>query len=233
MRIYPKLIGLLLAALLALGACSEGGEEVEVGQAGTPTPETTEATTTTTEVLTTTTLAPAIVEIPAVPEWGTAWGGPTLTLGDIKMHEFNTFLLENAPDGVEPEEAVSVYLQLDPDDGNAQMLSGERGGPEATQVSVIINVTDDDSVRAFKYEFVLERRSRDFAEVATEEGEEAETGDTALAADESDSNEGDAATEEDIDVVVGPGIPWVLSGQLTTQCQPGRGHQDFTVEPCV
>jgi hypothetical protein len=234
MRTYAKLIGLTLSPLLVLGACSDGGEEVEVGQAGLPTPEVIESTTTTTEVLTTTTLAPAIVDVPAVPEWGADWSGATLTLGQIKMQEFNTFVLDHSPDNVGPEEAVSVYLQLDPDDTNTQMLSGHQGTPEATQISVIINVSDDDSVRAFRYEFVIERRSRDFAEQAQAEGEAAEAGDTSEVDDELDSNADDAATEEDVEVIEGrDGIPWVLSGRLTVQCQPGRGHQDFSVELCV
>lgn len=234
MSTYAKLIGLLSAALLVLGACAEGGDEVEVGQAGLPTPETVETTTTTTEVLTTTTLAPAIVDIPPVPEWGTSWEGPTSTLGSIKMYDFNRFVLDNAPDDVEPDEVASVYLQLDPDDENTQMLSGERGGPEAAAVTVIINVDGDDSVRAFRYQFVVERRSRDFAEQATAEGEAAEAGNTDAADDELDSNAGDAATEEDLATVEGPGeVPWVLTATLTVQCQPGRGHQDFTVETCV
>jgi hypothetical protein len=235
MRTFPKIIGLLLGVVLLAGACSGGDDEpVEIGQAGTRPTETTEATTTTTEVLTTTTLAPSIVEIPPVPEWGSSWTGPSLELGNLKMEEFNTFVLENAPDGVEPEEAVAVYLQLDPSDPNNQMLSGGSTGPESTRVAVVINVQNDDSVRAFRYEFVLELRSRDFAEVSEEEGEAAEEGDTEEADDELDSNESDSATEEDIAEVEGPdSVPWVLSGQLTVQCQSGRGHQDFSVEPCV
>jgi hypothetical protein len=235
MRTYPKIIGLALSALLVAGACGGGDDEpVEIGQAGTRPTETTEATTTTTEALTTTTLAPAVVEIPAVPEWGQAWSGPTLELGEIRMQEFNEFVLENAPDEVEDVEAVAVYLKPDPADPNIQMLEGHADGPEASQITVVINVQDDDSVRAFRYEFVVERRSRDFAEVSEEEGEEAEEGDTSETEDELDTNEGDAATEDDVEVIVGPdGIPWVLTAELTVQCQPGRGHQDFSVEPCV
>lgn len=235
MRTFPKITGLMLAALLVAGACSGGDDEpVEIGEAGARPTETSEATTTTTEVLTTTTLAPSIVEIPAIPEWGQAWPGPSTELGTLRMQEFNEFILENAPDNVEDEVAVAVYLKAQQGDPNLQMLSGDAGGPEARVITVVVTVPDDDSVRALRYQFVIERRSRDFAEVSEEEGEEAEEGDTAEADDELDTNEGDSATEQDIDEVVGPdGIPWVLNAELTVQCQPGRGHQDFMPEPCV
>lgn len=235
MRTFRKIIGPILALVLVAGACGGGDDEpVEIGQAGARPTQTSEATTTTAEVLTTTTLAPSVVEIPPVPEWGEAWEGPTTQLGEIKMQAFNEFILENAPDGVEDEVAVSVYLKADPSDPNLQMLAGEAGGPEARMITVVVTVPDDDSVRALRYQFVIERRARDFAEVSEEEGEEAEEGDTEQADDELDTNEGDAATEQDVDEVVGPdGVPWVLRAELTVQCQPGRGHQDFTPEPCV
>jgi hypothetical protein len=28
-------------------------------------------------------------------------------------------------------------------------------------------------------------------------------------------------------------VPYFLNGERTQQCQPGRGHQDFTAESCV
>jgi hypothetical protein len=232
--IAVSLVAVLVAAVVLAGCGGGDQEPVEVGQAGArPTAESV-ATTTTEEPLTTTTLAPAIVEIPEIPEWGQSWPGPVSTPGTIPMGEFNEFVRENAPDGATAEEAVTAYLQLDRNDPNVQMLVGERGGPEATAITVTYNITDDDSVRATRYHFVLERRQRAAEEEATEAGEEAEEGDLSGEEDESDSNEDDAATEEDLEVVEGPsGLPWVLSAELTVQCQPGRGHQDFTVELCV
>jgi hypothetical protein len=221
-------------ALVLAGACSEDQEPVEIGQAGPPETVVEESTTTTTVESTATTIAPQVVEIPPLPGWADSWTGPATTLGELRLGDFNQFVLDNAPGGeTTVEEAVVAYLKLDGSQ-DAQMLVGTYGGPEAYQVTVVITNDGDDSVRAQRYQFIVEYRSPTAEEEATEEGEAAETGDTGPIEDETAGDEAEAAAEEELSVIAGPeALPWVLNGELSVQCQPGRGHQDFTIDLCL
>jgi hypothetical protein len=222
-------------ALVVLAGCSGEDEPVEIAQHGERPAPTEAETTTTTAPVTTTSLPVAVVEIPELPSWGQSWPGPSApTPGSVDVSEFDRFLVEEAPAGTTPEEAVAVYLQLDPTDPSVQMLVSQRGGPESIEVTVVQNTLEDDSTRALRWSFAVEVQARDSAAVAAGIVEESESGDEGGAAAEESSDEGDAADEEQLEAEEGPDeIPLFLSAEISVQCQPGRGHQDFTSELCA
>lgn len=235
-RTRPTLAGVVLVAALALAACGSDSAEPETPELGDRPPPTEAETTTTTEAPTTTTLPVQVLdEIPEPGDWGDDWPGPDLPsgglTGSIDPGEFNEFVLENAPAGVSPEEVVSTYLQLDPGDAGTQMLVAERGGPEAVDVTVIRTV-EDGAVRAQRWAFALEERNRDFLAVADAETEAAAAGDAEAADEALDSNAGDAADEQELDAEEPDAVAWILTIEVTVQCQPGEGQQDFTTGSC-
>jgi hypothetical protein len=227
-------LGFVLAGTLVLAACGSDEPAPEVSQHGVRPPPTEAPVTTTTVEVTTTTLPVAVVETPEPAGWSAGWTGPDAPFaGAHDTSEFDAFVIENAPPGTTPVEAVAAYLQLDPTDPDVQMLVSSRGGPESVNVIVVENVQGDDSVRAIRWEFTVEQRDRDFLIKSSEETTDAEEGDTAPADEALASDSGDVATEEDAATAAGPDtVPQFLTVEVTTQCQPGRGHQDFTTEVC-
>jgi hypothetical protein len=224
----------LAAALLLAAACGSDEPEPDVSQHGLRPPPTDAPTTTTTIEVTEDTLPVAVVQTPEPADWSADWPGPDAPVaGTHDTSEFDAFLLENAPAESTPVEAVAAYLQLDPADPDTQMLLSERGGPESVNVIVIQNTQGDDSVRAVRWEFAVEVRDRAFLEAAEKETADAEKGDTEAADEELDSDAGDAADEEQLQTEEGPDtVPQFITTEVTLQCQPGRGHQDFTEELC-
>jgi hypothetical protein len=242
-------VALLLAALaVAAAACGSDQPETSAGQSGRPpTPETTEATTTTTEV-TVDTLPESVVDIPDVSDLGLTWDEePTIDelTGDIAMANFNQFLFDKAPSLMVPEgtlesqssedltaavaaaeaeaplKTAAVFLGLAPDEPDVQMLRASSGGPEGMRVIVIRTTESDPSVRAVRWEFAIQVQARaDFAPVTS-----------TTVAPSTSAPEGGATTTTE---VTGPPdeIPVVFSAMLERQCQPGKGHQDFTAESC-
>jgi hypothetical protein len=122
-----------------------------------------------------------------------------------------------------PLKTATLFLGLDPDDPDTQMLRASAGGPEGMRVIVIQSSLEDDSVRAIRWEFDIQIQAReDFAPVTTTTTIEGTT--TSAASDETTTT----VAEGPQDV-----IPVVFTAVRETQCQPGRGHQDFTAADCV
>src|SRR5262245_37463401 len=150
-------VALLLAALAVGAVACGGGNEAEpsAGQSGRPnTPETTEATTTTTE-LTVDTLPEDVVDIPDISDLDLEWNETAVVdqvTGDVAMADFNRYLFERAPSAMVPEDTfadlegddldaavaaaeleaplktATLFLGLEPDDPDAQMLRASSGG---------------------------------------------------------------------------------------------------------
>lgn len=151
-----------------------------------------------------------------------------------------------------PTRTAAVFLGLEPGDDAVQVLKGPAGGPEATKV-VVIRLEQDDSIRATRYELVVEMQDcQNFvtAEAETEQAEEGLEGDAeqeATGEEETQETPGGVEEEEDTqqagesqeqateeaEGAVAQLIPVVNSAYETRQCQPGRGHQDFTTGPCL
>jgi hypothetical protein len=141
-----------------------------------------------------------------------------------------------------PLKAAALYLGLEPDTEGTQMMVAQQGGPEAWRVVVVQSVEDDDSVRAIRWEFVIQNQARagfQAAEQETEQAEEGLSGDAEEAAEGQDqSEETPEGTEEEEDTqgtatALTDVIPIVYTLHQTTQCQPDRGHQDFAIGECV
>jgi hypothetical protein len=254
MRTSPLLV---LFAALTVGAVACGSDEPEpsAGQSGeAPVTETTEATTTTAE-LTTTTLPSMVVDIPDVSDLGLTWDEAlpvNEVSGEVAIGPFNEFLVAEAPstmvpegtfDGLDEEEqaeaveaaiaeapfkTAAVYLGLEPDDPDTQMLRVASGGPEGFRVVVIQSNLEDDSVRAIRWEFTIQMQAR-----ADQLPPESTT--TTSAPEEADATT--SVPEETTTSIVSSEpddlIPVVYTAVQTTQCQPGRGHQDFATGLCV
>lgn len=209
----------LVAVTVAMAVgCSRDSQPVaESGEP--PLPET---TTTVAETTTTTAVAEEgdggelePVRIPVAGDWAEQWDGPAdlrpddPDTGSLLTNEFDRFVLENAPADTTPEEAVAAYLALEPGQAGVQMFAAPVDVSGAKRVVVVVE-QQDDSIRAVRYEFVVEMVDR-AARLASEDPAEAP---------EEDPNEVEL-------------VPDIVSARLTQQCQPGRGHQDFTPEPCV
>ena len=143
----------IVAAVLvvAAAACSSSSSEPAVGVSGDrPTSEVAEpATTTTIEQTTTTTLPTQVVEIPDVSGLGISWDTPltvNAATGAIDVNQFNTFLVNEAPTGITGEESVAVFLGLDADDTDAQMLVTDGGFGKKT-ITVVVAGADDAVLR--------------------------------------------------------------------------------------
>jgi len=187
-----------------------------------------------------------VVEIPDVSDLGLTWSEPISvneTTGAVDLNQFNRYMVEESPTGTTGEEAVAVFLGLAPGDDSAQMLVDDRGF--GTKTITVVLAGEDDSVRAVRYVFSTEVRDRNFAAEAAEDITEAEEGfegdaaegsggDTESVAEDDLSTEEESTTpESEGEVVDAEPIAWIISGTQTTQCQPGRGHQDFIVELCI
>ncbi len=240
-----RVLPIVFTVLVAAAACSSTSESA-VGVSGErPTPPE-EVTTTTTEETTSTTLATEVVEIPDVAGLGIIWDEPfrvNQTTGDVDVSHFNVYLVEDGPTGLTGEEAVAVFLGLDATDDTAQMLVSDRGFDKKTITVVLAG--EDDSVRATRYVFSSEVRDRNFASDAADDITESEEGFEGDAAEGAAGNaesvsEDDGSTDEEITTPESEGEPvetepiaFLVSGKQTTQCQPGRGHQDFIVGLCI
>jgi hypothetical protein len=249
MRKSPLLV-LVAALTVAAVACGSDEPEPSAGQSGeVPTSETTEETTTTVE-LTTTTLPAMVVDIPDVSDLDLQWDEALPVdevSGDVAIAPFNEYMITSAPstmvaegdlEGLDAEEiddaiaqapfkTVAVYLGLEPDDPNAQMLRLASGGPEGFRVVVIQTNLEDDSVRAIRWEFAIQMQDRADQlppEPTTSTTASEAQGTTSVPAETTTS----VVTDEPADLV-----PVVYTAIQTTQCQPGRGHQDFATGLCV
>lgn len=265
-KVFPVVV-VLLALAAACGDTKEA--EVNAGLSGEPPViETVEATTTIPEE-TTTSLPEEVVEIPDTSDTGLTWdeiGTPNEVTGEVNVAAFNELLIgaddlnamvpkESLEDLVDdeleaafdearflaPQKAAAVYLGLEPDEADTQMLVAQAGGPEAWRV-IVIQTLEDDSVRAVRWEFTIQMESRaslaaaDTETAQAEEGldgdaEQASTGqdqsqETPEGVVEEENTEGTAAALTDT-------TPLVYSLYQTTQCQPDRGHQDFATGLCV
>lgn len=255
-----KLLPVLLGILMLGAACGGGGEDAGVGQSGEPPEERVEETTTTTAPPTTTTTVPlAEIEIPDVSGLGLEWDEEVVvdeTTGAVERSPFNRYLIgepteadpvctapdamlnEDELDGLDaaeaeaaragalaeaPGKAVALFLGLAPGESSVQMLSGSAGGPEARRI-VVIRLEEDDSIRATRFDLVVEMQPCTTFVRATED-----TTTTAPATDTTEAPTTTAAPEE----VPPQLIPVITSASWSLQCQPGRGHQDFTLGACV
>lgn len=241
-RVLPMVVTVLLAA----AACSSSSADPAVGVSGDrPTPPEPE-TTTTVEETTTTTLATQVVAVPDVSGLGLIWSEPIAvneTSGAVDVSQFNRFLVTDAPTGITGEESVAIFLGLGSADATTQMLVSDGGFGKKTITVVLAG--EDDSVRATRYVFSTEVRDRNFATAAEEDVTEAEEGFEGDAAEGSAGDtesvaEDDLSTEEEITTPESEGeeveaepIAFLVSSNQTTQCQPGRGHQDFIVGLCI
>ncbi len=256
-----KLLPILVGILVLGTACGDGGEEAGIGQSGEP-PDTRaeETTTTTAAVATTTTLPLAVGEIPDVSDLGLEWDEEVVVdeaTGLVERAGFNRYLLGEpteddpectAPDamldpevleGLDPEEAdavrdvalgeapakaVALFLGLSPGDPSVQMLAGPAGGPEASRI-VVIRQEEDDSIRATRFELIVEMQScGSFVSVAEQT--------TTTEAAAPDSTEAPTTTTAP-EAVPAQLVPILSSASWSVQCQPGRGHQDFTLGSCT
>jgi hypothetical protein len=141
-----------------------------------------------------------------------------------------------------PRKAVALYLGVQPSDVDVQMLAGDTGGPEGARITVIFDNLQDDSVAAVRWEFTIQMQDKAGFEVAEEETEEGEEGFSGEAEEEETDGaesvaEEDGSTAEEEDTQGEPAVkhfvPVFYAGQRTFQCQPDRGHLDFTPELCV
>ena len=240
-----RVLPIVVTVLVTAAACSSSSDPA-VGVSGEqPTPPEPE-TTTTVEETTTTTLATQVVEIPDVSGLGLVWNEPIAvneTTGSVDVSQFNRFLVTDAPTGITGEESAAVFLGLGAAEDAAQMLVSDGGFGKKTITVVLAG--EDDSVRATRYIFSSEVRDRNFASAAAEdvtESEEGFEGDAAegSAGDAESVAEDDLSTEEEITTPESEGeeaelepIELLIGGTQTTQCQPGRGHQDFIVGLCL
>lgn len=165
---------------------------------------------------------------------------PADDLAELEGEELELALEEALAEA--PLKAATLYLGLTPGQDGVQMARSPLGGPEATDVIVIQNVEGDDSVRAIRWEFRIQNQGREGLVVADTETEQAEEGLDGDAAEESagaqQTEETPEGTEEEVDTEeevadIKDTVPIVYQLVRTTQCQPGRGHQDFTTGDCV
>lgn len=270
-------------ALVSVACGDDSGDEVRAGQSGEPPSEAEAPTTTTTEApATTTTLPLTVSEVPDVSDLDLVWEEEPVvdeTTGRVSTGPFTSFLIaapaphlmvpEDTFEGLEEDElaeaeaaalaeaparAVALYLGLEPDDPDVQLLVGPAGAPEAFDV-VVVQLVEDDSIRALRWQFRVQLQ--DLAQVegsggapagdgggattdTTEAADTTDTTDTTVAAGESTdtttttAGTEDAETSTTVAVEEGPPhlIPVIFAADRTHQCEAGRGHQDFTVGPC-
>lgn len=254
----PIALVLTTAILAVAAACGGGGGDTPAGQSGEAPIVVEEATTTTEAVVTEDTLPEREVEIPDTTETGLTWDAPPMvdeSTGSVNMYDFNRLLVEATDltalvpkaefealgDGDEleaaladatleaPAKAVALFLGLEPGDANTQILLSNVGGPEGWRVTVI-QIQEDDSVRAVRWEFTIQVQPR--GEIDRENQEVEGTTDTTAAAEGTETT----VAPETTTTLVPPTpdlVPVLYTGERTQQCQPDRGHQDFTVAPCV
>jgi hypothetical protein len=141
-----------------------------------------------------------------------------------------------------PRKAATLYLGLTPTDVDVQMLAGDTGGPEGAVITVVFDNLEDDSVAAERWVFTIQMQDRAGLLVADEETQQAEEGQSGEAVEQEAGDaeseaEDDGSTVEEEDTEQEPAVkhfvPVVYSAVRTFQCQPGRGHLDFTPELCV
>jgi hypothetical protein len=246
------LVGLVFGSL----ACGGSDDpEPSAGQSGNaPVTESTSTTTSEPES-TTTTLPETVVDIPDVSDLELSWdeiGSADEVTGEVPVFPFNDYLVLAAPshmvpegtfDGLEGEEldeavdeaaaeaplkAVAVYLGLDPDAADTQMLKAFVGGPEGVRVIVIQSNLEDDSVRAIRWDFTIQLLPRSDLQPTdtTTTVVEAEGEETTSTAPAETTTTAEAESVKDL-------VPVLFGAVLTTQCQPDRGHQDFAPGLCV
>lgn len=140
-----------------------------------------------------------------------------------------------------PLKAAALYLGLEPDAEGTQMMVAEQGGPEAWRVIVVQNVDGDDSVRAIRWEFVIQNQARAGFLIAEQETEQAEEGFSGDAEQEAEGQDQSEETPEGVEeeentqataAALTDVIPIVYTLHQTVQCQPDRGHQDFATGEC-
>ncbi len=283
-KVLSLLVAVVAVVAVSCGDDDAPGE-VRVGQSGEPPTEEEVATTTTTEApAPTTTLPLTVSDVPDVSELDLVWEEDPVVdeaTGRVSTGPFTSFLIaapaphlmapEGTFDGLEDDEldeaeaialaeaparAAALYLGLEPDDPDVQLLVGPAGGPEAFDV-VVVQLVEDDSIRALRWQFRIQLQ--DLAQVegtggALVTGDDGSTGttdttDASAGGEDADGEDGEgeeattttteaADDSETTDTTVaaedGPPhlIPVVFSAERTHQCQVGRGHQDFTVGPC-
>lgn len=241
---------MMAAAALVLAACAEDPRDVTPGVSGRA-PEA--ATTTTAPPAPTTTEPPdeQVVDVPDIDDLGLTWDEEPVVddgTGGVNMGDFNDFLRAEAPpvmvapdrfEGLDEDEieqvvdealpeaaarTVALFLGLDPDDDSVQMLVRPGGQPGSAEV-VVVELADDDSVRAVRWAFRIEMESRAGLAAAEEEAEGIED-------DAVDALEADDVPEEATGASAPDLVPVVYGGTRTFQCQPDRGQQDFATASC-
>jgi hypothetical protein len=124
-----------------------------------------------------------------------------------------------------PARTVALFLGLEPDDDSVQLLVRPGGQPGSAEV-VVVELVEDESVRAVRWAFRIEMESR--AGLAASEDDEVD----GLEDDAVDALEADDVPEEATGASAPDLVPVVYGGTRTFQCQPDRGQQDFATASC-
>ena len=241
-----KALPIAFALLIVVAAaCGKGGGTAQSTPVRGEVPVTSStATTSTTIALPTTTLPANITAIPDTTAWKVKWGHkPDIdpATGKINMLPYNISLVQAKATHLTPEQAVALFLGLDPNDPNIQMLVGHPTGPESTTITVV-ELTNAGAERAVRYVFTVQEQPADAfkeSQFMTQQAEQGFNGAAAQASasgaqsvaqtngqvQEEISTQGAAADKET--------IPFFTSANWSTQCQPNQGHQDFSLGTCA
>jgi hypothetical protein len=237
-------IALALLAVAATACSKSSGVAQSIPVRGEVPVTSTTSTTSTTIALPTTTLPANVATIPDTTTWKIRWNHPIQVdpaTGKVNVLPYNAALFRAKATHLTPEQAVALFLGLDPTDPNVQMLVGHPQGPESTTITVV-DLTNNGAERAVRYVFTVQEQPLDSLKQSQAETEQAAQGFEGTAAQAASSGaqsvvmtNGQVAEEINSqgsakDKLT---VPFITSAYWSTQCQPNQGHQDFTLGTCA